>query len=317
MSNVSRSLLAATASSRFVEPNYWRDPVGGNAFQIQVEIPQSKMASTDDLEALPIMTGTGQPTTLGDVATVSTGVMPGMIERYNGQRVVSMTANLHGITLGQGLPAIRAAIAAAGEPPRGVTVSVRGQAPALEQTVSGLRNGLGLSILAIVLLLTAYFQSFRLALAIVSAVPAALSGVVLMLFVTGTSLNVQSFVGATMAVGIGVANAILLVAFAESARLQGETSLDAAASGSVGRLRAVLMTASAMMIGMVPMALGQGDGGAQAAPLGRAVIGGLAFATIATLLVVPPCYALLQSRASRRSSSLNPLDVDSHDEAHS
>ena len=317
MSNVSRSLLTATASSRFVEPNYWRDPVSGNAFQIQVEIPQSRMASADDLEALPIMTGTAQPTTLGDVATVSTGVMPGMIERYNGQRVVSMTANLYGITLGQALPAIRAAIAAAGQPPRGVTVSVRGQVPALEQTVSGLRNGLGLSILAIVLLLTAYFQSFRLTLAVVSAVPAALSGVALTLLVTGTSLNVQSFVGATMAVGIGVANAILLVAFAESARLQGETSLEAAASGSVGRLRAVLMTASAMIIGMVPMALGLGDGGAQAAPLGRAVIGGLIFATIATLFVVPPCYALLQSRASRRSSSLNPLDVDSHDEAHS
>ena len=144
-----------------------------------------------------------------------------------------------------------------------------------------------LSVLAIVLLLTAYFQSVRLALAVIAAVPAILCGVVVMLWITGTSLNIQSFVGATMAIGIGVANAILLVSFAEAARRRGESSVEAAATGSVGRLRAVLMTASAMIIGMVPMALGLGDGGAQAAPLGRAVIGGLLFATVTTLLVVP------------------------------
>ncbi|MFA5910769.1 MAG: efflux RND transporter permease subunit [Vicinamibacterales bacterium] len=311
MSNVARSLLTATASSRFVEPNYWRDPVGGNAFQIQVEIPQSRIASAQDLEALPVMAGGTQATTLGDVASVATGVMPGMIERYNGQRVVSMTANLHGMTLGQALPAIRDAIATVGEVPRGVTVALRGQVPALEQTVSALQSGLGLSVLAIALLLTAYFQSWRLALAVLAAVPAALSGVVLMLWATGTSMNVQSFVGATMATGIGVANAILLVSFAEAARRQGESSLSAAATGSVGRLRAVLMTAAAMMIGMVPMALGLGDGGDQAAPLGRAVIGGLMAATAATLLVVPACYALLQASASTRTASLNPSDLAS------
>ena len=133
-----------------------------------------------------------------------------------------------------------------------------------------------------------------------------------MLWVTGTSLNVQSFVGTTMAVGIGVANAILLVSFAESARRAGASSGEAAAIGSAGRLRAVLMTASAMIIGMVPMALGLGDGGAQAAPLGRAVIGGLIFATAATLLVVPACYALLQSRASTASPSLTPLEDHAH-----
>ena len=240
---------------------------------------------------------------------MTTGVMPGMIERYNGQRVVSLTANLHRVTLGQALPRIRSAIASVGETPRGVTVALRGQVPALEQTLGGLRNGLALSVLAIVLLLTAYFQSLRLALAVVVAVPAALSGVVVMLWVTGTSLNVQSFVGATMAVGIGVANAILLVSFAEAARHRGETSVEAAVTGSVGRLRAVLMTASAMTIGMVPMALGLGDGGAQAAPLGRAVIGGLVLAIVATLLVVLVCYAMLQARASTCSLSLNPLDA--------
>ena len=141
--------------------------------------------------------------------------------------------------------------------------------------------------------------------------PAALSGVVAMLWVTGTSMNVQSFVGATMATGIGVANAILLVSFAEEARRSGESSLQAAATGSVGRLRAVLMTAAAMTIGMVPMALGVGDGGDQAAPLGRAVIGGLMAATAATLLFVPACYAMLQSSASTRTVSLRPSSVAS------
>jgi multidrug efflux pump subunit AcrB len=311
MSNVARSLLTATASSRFVEPNYWRDPGSGNAFQIQVEIPQNRIASMQDLELLPVAPGSAQTATLGDVATLTNGVMPGMIERYNGQRVVSMTANLQGTTLGQALPAIRAAIASAGEIPRGVTVAIRGQVPVLEQTVAALRSGLGLSVLAIALLLTAYFQSFRLAVAVLAAVPAALSGVVVMLWITGTSMNVQSFVGATMATGIGVANAILLVSFAEVARRSGESSLQAAASGSVGRLRAVLMTAFAMMIGMVPMALGLGDGGDQAAPLGRAVIGGLMAATAATLLFVPACYAMLQASASTRPASLNPSDVAS------
>jgi multidrug efflux pump subunit AcrB len=311
MSNVARSLLTATASSRFVEPNYWRDPVSGNAFQIQVEIPQNRIASTQDLELLPVTPGNAQTATLGDVATLANGVMPGMIERYNGQRVVSMTANLQGITLGQALPAIRAAIASAGEIPRGVTVTIRGQAPVLEQTIAALRSGLGLSVLAIALLLTAYFQSLRLTIAVVAAVPAALAGVVLMLWITGTSMNVQSFVGATMATGIGVANAILVVSFAETARRRGEPSVQAATTGSVGRLRAVLMTAAAMMIGMVPMALGFGDGGDQAAPLGRAVIGGLMAATAATLLFVPPCYAMLQASASTGSASLNPSDIAS------
>ena len=311
MSSISKSLLTATASSRFVEPNYWRDPVGGNGFQIQVEIPQNRIASAADLERVPVVAGGA--TTLSDVATVAPGTMPGMIERYNGQRVVSMTANLEGVTLGRELPVIRAAIAKAGDPPRGVTVAVRGQAPVLEQTISGLGTGLGLSVVAIVLLLAAYFQSTRLAIAVIVAVPGALAGVVLALWITGTSLNVQSVVGATMAVGIGVANAILVVAFAEAARtgVGVERSPDAASAavrGAAGRLRAVLMTASAMLVGMVPMALGLGDGGAQAAPLGRAVIGGLLAATLATLFVVPAAYAWLAARLSTASRSLLPTE---------
>jgi multidrug efflux pump subunit AcrB len=311
MSNVARSLLMATSSSRFVEPNYWRDPVSGNAFQIQVEIPQSRMASAEDVAALPLMRNGEPRPQVGDVASIHTGTVAGLIERYNGQRVVSLTANVFERPLGSAIGDIRAAIARAGDPPRGVTVALRGQIPALEQTESGLRTGLLLALAVIFLLLAGYFQSVRLALIVLSTAPAVLSGVALALIMTGTTLNVQSFMGAIMAIGIAVANAILLVTFAEERRRQGASAIDAARVGSADRLRAILMTAGAMMAGMLPMALGLGDGGAYAAPLGRAVIGGLAMATLATLLMVPALYTVLQARASTASPSLNPDDEES------
>jgi multidrug efflux pump subunit AcrB len=157
------------------------------------------------------------------------------------------------------------------------------------------------------LLLAANFQSFRLAFAVMSAVPAVICGVLLMLIVTGTTLNVESFMGAIMAIGISVANAILLVTFAENARRDGASAHDAALEGGRGRLRAILMTASAMIAGMMPMALGTGER-AQAAPLGRAVIGGLLFATAATLIVLPSVYTLLQARAKTHLPTLDPDD---------
>jgi multidrug efflux pump subunit AcrB len=186
-------------------------------------------------------------------------------------------------------------------------VTIRGEAPALEETISGLRMGLLVAIAAIFLLLMANFQSLRLPLAILSTVPGVLCGVVLMLLLTGTTLNIQSFMGAIMALGISVANSILLLSVAEQAR-HGEDAEAAVQTGALGRLRAILMTATAMICGMIPMAIGFGEGGPQAAPLGRAVIGGLIFSTFTTLLVLPAVYALLQRRASTTSNSLNPLD---------
>src|SRR5206468_1103594 len=214
-----KSLATATSSSRYTDLNFWRDPGSGNGFQIQVEIPQAKMASIEDVADLPVMArngGTGRPL-VSDVATVDYGTTPGEVDRYNMQRVVSFTANVHGKPLGQVVTEIRQAIARAGAPPRGISVNNRGQVPAFEETLAGLRGGLLLSILVIFLLLAANFQSFRLAFAVVSAVPAVMCGVLLMLLVTGTTLNVQSFMGAIMAIGISVANAILLVTFAENA----------------------------------------------------------------------------------------------------
>ena len=308
MRDITRSVVPATSSSRFTEPNYWRDPRSGNAFQIQVEIPQYRMQSEEDLGALPVMReGQAEPQ-LNRLASLTAGTMPGLIERYNGQRVVSLTANISGVTLGQAAPPLQRAIAAAGAPPRGVSVRLRGQIPPLEETISGLRAGLLLTVATIFLLLMANFQSLRLPLAILLTMPAVLCGVVLMLLATGTTLNVQSFLGGIMALGISVANSILLVTFAERSRQEGKTVLEATEQGAAGRLRAILMTAAAMIGGMIPMAIGFGEGGGQAAPLGRAVIGGLVAATFATLTVLPSLYAILQGSAATTSNSLNPMD---------
>lgn len=317
MADVAKSVVPATSSSRFTQPNYWRDPSSGNAFQIQVELPQNRMQSAESVGDLPVMQNGAGQTRLTDVATLKTGTMPGLIERYNGQHVVSLTANLHDLTLGEAAPKLNQAISAAGTPPKGVTVGLRGEIPALEQTLSGLRTGLLLAVLVIFLLLAANFQSVRLALSIVLTVPGVLCGVLLMLRFTGTTLNVQSFMGAIMSIGIAVANSILLITFSERARRAGSSFLSAAQEGAAGRFRAVLMTATAMILGMAPMAIGFGEGGSQAAPLGRAVIGGLIVSTFTTLTVMPSIYAILQKKASIQSPSLNPLDTGSrYYEAH-
>jgi multidrug efflux pump subunit AcrB len=176
---------------------------------------------------------------------------------------------------------------------------------------NGLAVGLALAVVAILLLLTANFQSLKLALVVVSTVPAVLAGVAGALVVTRTTLNVQSFMGAIMAIGVAVANAILLVTFAESHRHEGAKASDAAVEGGRQRLRPILMTSCAMLAGMVPMALALSEGGEQTAPLARAVIGGLLAATVATLFVLPTVFAVMQGRASTRSASLNPDDPDS------
>jgi multidrug efflux pump subunit AcrB len=263
------------------------------------------------LSTLPLMRdGQTQPQ-LDQVAKLEYGTMPEMIERLSGQRIVSVTANLHGIPLGEAQTRIAGALKNLSAPPKGSTVVVRGQIPALEETSSGLRTGLFLATAAIFLLLMANFQSLRLPLVILSTVPGVLCGVVLMLLFTGTTLNIQSFMGAIMAIGISVANSILLVSFSEQARHDNQDIDSATRTGATGRIRAILMTATAMICGMIPMAIGFGEGGAQSAPLARAVIGGLIFSTVTTLTVLPGIYSLLQAKASTTSNSLNPEDPSS------
>jgi multidrug efflux pump subunit AcrB len=308
LASVARSLVAATSSSRFIEPNYWRDPASGNAFQIQVEIPQQRMQSIEDLANLPVMTGGVEGPLLNELADLKYGRTLGQIDRYNMQRVVSLTANVHGEALGAVAERVREAVRRAGEPPRGVAVHIRGQIPPLEETLGGLRNGLFLALGAILLLLAATFQSVRLALVVLSTAPAVVAGALLALTLTGTTLNVQSFTGTIMAVGIAVANAILLVTFAERSRTEGADSRTAAATGAQDRLRAILMTAMAMIAGMLPIALGLGESGETTAPLGRAVVGGLIAATFATVTVVPCFYSIAQRKARVVSASLDPDD---------
>jgi multidrug efflux pump subunit AcrB len=250
----------------------------------------------------------GQQLFLQDVAKIREAAVPGEYDRYNMKRLVSLTANIQGEDLGGVATRLNAALKAAGEPPRGVSVEMRGQLVPMEQMFRGLGIGLVLAIVVIVLLLTAYFQSFRLAFIAVTTVPAVLSGVVVALAVTGTTINIQSFMGSIMAVGVAVANAILLVTFAERTRLAGSSALAAAITGAESRLRPIMMTSLAMIAGMIPMALGVGEGGDQTAPLARAVIGGLAAATLATLLILPAIFVDVQRRAGRSSVSVYPYD---------
>jgi multidrug efflux pump subunit AcrB len=245
------------------------------------------------------------------VAKVSESTAVGQYERYNMQRMVTVTANIAGADLGSAARQVNDALKKLGQPPAGITVTVRGQAIPLAQMLDGLRTGLLMAVVVIFLLLAANYQSLKLSFLVVSTTPAVIAGVLLTLWATGTTLNIQSFMGAIMAVGVAVANAILLVTFAERSRLDGASAPEAAVEGARSRLRPILMTSTAMIAGMLPMALGLGEGGQQSAPLGRAVVGGLAVATLATLLVLPAVFALVQARAHRRSASLDPTDPHS------
>jgi multidrug efflux pump subunit AcrB len=308
---VGRSFAAATSSSRFVAPNYWADPRTGIAFQVQVQVPQPRMTTLEDLRVVPVTSGEGAMPLLGDVAQIENATIVGEYDRVNGQRMVTLTANVAGEDLGRALTEVRNAIRRAGDPPRGTTVAVRGQIAAMADTFANISAGLVVAVVVIVLLLSANFQSLRLALTVMSTVPAVLAGVVVILKLTGTSLNIQSFMGAIMAIGVAVANAILLVTFAEQVRQNGVAPQQSAIDAARARMRPVLMTSAAMIAGMIPMALALGEGSEATAPLGRAVIGGLTAATIATLIVLPSVYSLMQRAAATGSRSLDPDDPSS------
>jgi multidrug efflux pump subunit AcrB len=308
---VARSLSEATASSRFTTPNYWADPKTGVGYQVQVQYPQPRMTSIEDVQNTPVMPGDAQHPLLGDLARVTPGTTVGEYDRINGLWLLSLSANTAGEDLGRVASSIDAAMRHAGTPPRGVTVRVRGQIAPMRETLANLGIGLLLAIAVIFLLLAANFESLRLAFVIFTTAPATICGVIMMLLVTHTSLNIQSFMGAIMAVGVGTANAILLVTFAEERRRAGTPAFAAGIEGARARMRPILMTSAAMIAGMIPLALAIGEGAEAAAPLGRAVIGGLAAATLANLTVLPFVFSLVQARASTASSSLDPDDPES------
>jgi len=315
MKEVSKALVPATWSSRFVHLNYWADPNSGVAYQVQVQIPQRLMTSLEDVGNLPVLQHKPKDpekkvkdVTLRNLSEITEGTAMAEYQRYNMQRVIGVRANLYGNDLAGAARQVRRAIAELGPPPPGVTVAVRGQVVPMQEMLDGLRRGLAMAVVAIFLLLAANFQSLKMSFVVVSTVPAVLAGVVLALWLTDTTLNIQSFMGAIMAVGVAVANAILLVTFAENSRLGGAEAVNAGVEGARGRLRPILMTSAAMIAGMVPMALSGGESGGQVAPLARAVIGGLSTATLATLFVLPSVFAVVQRGSHRRAASLDPND---------
>ena len=310
--NVTQSLVAATTSSRFTVANFWADPSNGVSYNLQVQIPEERTQSIEDLGNVPVSSDQGGTVLLRNLAKIDPGTAVGTYERYNMVRVVSITANYYGVDFGTALKQVNAAIAEVGPAPDGKTkIDLRGQVVPFQQLYSGFSSGLVIAVIVIFLLLCANFQSVRLALVVISTMPAVIAGVVLALFFTGTTINIQSAMGAIMAVGVAVANAILLVTFADRTRLATHGDRRAAAiEGAVSRLRPILMTSFAMLAGMLPLALGMGEGGDQTAPLGRAVVGGLALATVATLLILPAMFALLASRKST-TASLDPDDAES------
>jgi multidrug efflux pump subunit AcrB len=319
-----QSLIAATYSSRYTARNFWRDDASGNSYQVQVEVPQPKMTEATDVELVPLTTQSNRqqattvadspsnptpPLLIRDVARVMRSEMPGEVDRYNMQRFLSMTANIEGEDLGRVIKRLDLAMARAGRPPRGTEVGLRGQVKPMNEMFRSLAIGLLVAVVVILIMLTAYFQSPLLAVTAVASVPAVLAGVVLALSATRTTLNIESLMGAIMAVGVAVSNAIMLVSFGDRHRREEGMPADRAAiTAAKGRLRPIIMTGCAMIAGMIPMSLALEEGSEQNAPLGRAVIGGMALATFATLLVLPAVFTLLLGRASNQSPSLDPDD---------
>jgi multidrug efflux pump subunit AcrB len=315
--DVAQSLLISLSGSFQTSPNFYLDPKTGVTYNIAIQAPQYKLDSLAALESLPV-TGTGmvqKPTSivhgtpaptqvLGNLATILPGAELGTVSHYDVQPVIDIFANVDGTDLGSVTRIVEEIIARHeknGDLPRGSHFDLRGQSETMNTSYIGLLAGLAFSILLVYLLIVVNFQSWLDPFLIISALPAALAGIVWFLFLTNTRLSVPALTGAIMCMGVATANSILVVSFARE-RLEvlvGDARKASLEAGFV-RLRPVLMTALAMIIGMVPMALGLGDGGEQNAPLGRAVIGGLLLATVATLFFVPAFFSSLHGRLERR-----------------
>jgi len=309
--NIGDSVLVATNSSRYVALNYWQDQKTGFDYQVEVLVPTQRMTSTLDVENLPLrMVNPVLNLMVRDVADVKAGVIPGQIDRTSSQRYISISANLEGADLGTASRLVEKAVADAGQSPKGVRLMTRGQTGTMNDMFRSLGIGLGIAVAVILVLLTAYFQAPRLALTSIAAVPGVISGVVLALVLTHTTLNIESFMGSIMCIGVSVSNSVMMVTFMNDRWLEGMAVREAAVKGAAGRLRPIIMTACAMTIGMLPMALALEEGSQMQAPLGRAVIGGLVFSTFSTLLVLPAVFSLMLGNRKPVSVSIDPDDPD-------
>jgi multidrug efflux pump subunit AcrB len=306
--NVGQNVLIALSGSSQTAPAFWLNPQNGVVYNIVVQTPQYQVDSIDSLLNIPVAGGNSgnggnrsAPQLLGNLVEVQPDRQLPIVSRYNIAPTIDVFVSVQGTDLASVASEVRKIVAQA-EPKlkRGNRIELRGQVQTMQSSFAGLGLGLAMAIVLVYLLCVVNFQSWVDAAIIIAALPAALAGIVWMLFITGTTLSVPALTGAIMTMGVATANSILVVAFARQQRELGSTALAAALESGATRIRPVLMTALAMIIGMIPMALGLGEGGEQNAPLGRAVIGGLLFATVSTLLFVPVVYAGVHEMLERR-----------------
>ena len=310
MNDISRSLIASTSSSRYTEKNTWIDEKAGLSYSVQVQVPLDKMNSEHDIAEIPLLKNATRPV-LGDVATITMGETHGQNDNLGAMPYISITANIHHTDLGTASRDVNKAIASLGELPRGLFIEPIGLSTVLTETMSSLQTGLLVAVVVIFLMLSANFQSFRVSLVVLTTVPAVVLGSLLLLLATGSTLNLQSYMGIIMSIGVSIANAVLLVTNAEQLRRINGNALQSAREAASLRLRPIIMTSVAMIAGMLPMAIGHGESGEQVSPLGRAVIGGLLFSTFTVLVILPLIFAWAQGKASTQSVSLDPEDQES------
>lgn len=307
LTEVARSITDATSSSRFTEKVLWLDPKVAYTYQVQVQVPEYIMNSMEQLESISLVKGKMRPV-LSDIATISLDSLPGEYDRSGPRRFLTVSANLFKKDLGTATKDVTQAIQELGTPPKGLIAEVKGMSSLLTETLDSLQSGLIAAIIVILLLLAANYQSLGVALSVLSTVPMVLLGSMVLLLLTGSTLNLQSYMGIIMSTGVSVANAILIVTNAEALRLEYKNPFKAATVAASIRLRPILMTSLAMIAGMIPMASGFGEAGDQSAPLGRAVIGGLIASTFAALFVVPLVYGWVREKSTFSSVSLLPED---------
>jgi multidrug efflux pump subunit AcrB len=299
--DVATNLLISLSGSGQTAPTFWLNPSTGVSYSVATQMPQYEIQSLNDISNIPVTGSSGaRPQILGAMASVSRQMHMAVVSHYNVTPVIDIFASVQRRDLGGVARDVTAIVdAARSSLPRGSDLAIRGQVETMQSSFVGLLAGLGLAIILVYLLIVVNFQSWLDPFIIISALPAALAGIVWILFVTNTTFSVPSLTGAIMCMGVATANSILVVSFAKEALANGRSAASAAIEAGFTRFRPVLMTALAMIIGMVPMALGFGEGGEQNAPLGRAVIGGLSCATVATLFFVPAVFALLHGRGHK------------------
>jgi multidrug efflux pump subunit AcrB len=301
--DVANDLLVSLSSNNQTAPNYWLDPNSGVNYNVEVQTPQYKMNDVNELENTPIVPTSVTPTVentqiLGNLAQMSRIYTATNITHYNTNPTFDVLMSVRGTDLGRAAQAVHTIVDQyIPKLPRGTTITVRGQVQSMHDSFWGLGEGLIFAVVLVYLLMVINFQSWMDPFIILMALPGALSGILWMLWATGTTISVPALMGAIMSIGVATANSILMITFANDQRKVGMNAHDAALAAGLTRLRPVMMTALAMIIGMLPMSLGLGEGGEQNAPLGRAVIGGLSMATFATLFFVPVVYSRLRRQA--------------------